>query len=69
MSDNCQTCQKYKCEQTKQPMQSQPIPKRRCQYVSTDMFTVKEDRYVVVVDNLTKYWNIGELSEISAKMW
>ena len=67
MCENCQTCQEFKSEQTKQKMQSQPIPKRRWQYVSTDLFTVKDDTYVVVVDNLTKYWDIEELSEVCAK--
>jgi hypothetical protein len=47
-------------------MQSQPIPKRRWQYVSTDLFTIKKDTYVIVVDNLTKYWDIEELTELSA---
>ena len=65
--DNCQACQESKPEQTRQPMQSQPIPKRRWQYVSTDLFTIKSDTYLVVVDNLTKYWDIEELSEISAQ--
>ena len=63
LCDNCETCQEFKPEQTKQPMQSQPIPKRRWQYVSTDLFTIKKDTYVIVVDNLTKYWDIEELTE------
>ncbi len=67
LCDNCQTCQEHKPEQTKQPMQSQPIPKRRWQYVSTDLFSVKKDTYVVVVDNLTKYWDIEELTETTAQ--
>lgn len=67
LCDNCQTCQEYKPEQTKQPMQSQPIPKRRWQYVSTDLFSVKKDTYVIVVDNLTKYWDVEELTETSAQ--
>ena len=28
LCDNCRTCQEFKPEQTRQPMQSQPIPKR-----------------------------------------
>jgi hypothetical protein len=64
--DNCETCQEFKPEQTKQPMQSQPIPKHRWRYVSTDLFTVKKDTYVIVVDNLTKYWDIEELTELGA---
>ncbi|XP_028412374.1 uncharacterized protein K02A2.6-like [Dendronephthya gigantea] len=67
LCDNCEVCQEHKPDQTKQPMQSQPIPKRRWQYVSTDLFSVKNDTYVVVVDNLTKYWDIEELEETSAQ--
>ena len=31
------------------------------------MFSVKKDTYVVVVDNLTKYWDIEELTETTAQ--
>ena len=55
LCDNSITCQEFKPEQTRQPMQSQPIPKRRWQYVSTDLFSIKKDTYVIVVDNLTKF--------------
>ena len=39
-------------------MQSKPIPKRRWQLVSTDLFTdVKKEIYVIDVDHMTQYWN------------
>ena len=44
-------------------MQSQPIPKRRWQIVGTDLFNVKKDVYLVVVDNLTKYWDLEQLND------
>ena len=48
-------------------MQSQPIPKRRWQIVGTDLFNVKKDVYLVVVDNLTKYWDLEQLNDIEAE--
>ena len=48
-------------------MQSQPIPKRRWQIVSTDLFNVKKDVYLVVVDNLTKYWDLEQLNDTDAE--
>ena len=48
-------------------MQSQPIPKRRWQIVSTDLFNVKKDVYLVVVDNLTKYWDLEQLNDTHAE--
>ena len=48
-------------------MQSQPIPKRRWQIVGTDLFNVKKDGYLVVVDNLTKYWDLKQLNDTDAE--
>ena len=48
-------------------MQSQPIPKRRWQIVSTDLFNVKKVIYLVVVDNLTKYWDLEQLNDTDAE--
>ena len=36
-------------------MQGQPTSKKRREIVSTGLFNVKKDVYLVVVDNLTKY--------------
>ena len=44
-------------------MQSQPIPKRWQQIVGTDLFSVKKDVDLVVVDNLTKYWDLEQLND------
>ena len=48
-------------------MQSPPIPKRRWKIVSTDLFNVKKDVYLVVVDNLTKYWDLEQLNGTDAE--
>ena len=48
-------------------MQSQPIPKRRLQIVSTDLFTVKKDVFLVVVGNLTRYWDLEQLNDTDAE--
>ena len=48
-------------------MQSQPIPKRRWQIVSSDLFNVKKDVFLVVVDNLTRYWDLEQLNDTDAE--
>ena len=47
-------------------MQSQPIAKRRREIVSTDLFNVKKDVYLVVVDNLTKYCDLELMNDTDA---
>ena len=48
-------------------MQSQPIAKKRREIVSTDLLNVKKDVYLVVVDNLTKYWDLEQLNDTDAE--
>ena len=48
-------------------MQSQPTSKRRREIVSTDLFNVKKDVYLVVVDNLTKYWDLEQMNDTDAE--
>ena len=43
LCDNCSICQEAKLDQPRETIQSQPIPKRRWQIVSTDLLNVKED--------------------------
>ena len=43
LRDNCSVCQEAKPDQPGETVQSQPIPKRRWQIVSTDLFNVKKD--------------------------
>ena len=51
-------------DQTAHAKPTHPIPKRRWQLVSTDLFSVKKDTFVIVVDNLIKCWDIEEMSEL-----
>ena len=67
LCDNCSICQEAKPDQPRETMQSQPIPKRRWQIVGTDLFNVKKDGYLVVVDNLTKYWDLKQLNDTDAE--
>ena len=67
LCDDCNICQEAKSYQPREPMQRQPIPKRRWQIVSADLFNVKKDVYLVVVDNLTKYWDLEQLNDTDAE--
>ena len=65
--ERCSKCQEEKPSQPKQPMKSQPIPKRRWQIASSDLFTVNGKDYVIVVDHLTKFWEIEMLTETTSE--
>ena len=67
LCDNCSVCLEAKPEQPRETMRSQPIPKRRWQIISSDLFTVKKDTYLIVTDNLTKYWDIEHLTDTDAE--
>ena len=67
LCDNCSICQEAKPDQPREAMQSQPIPKKRWQIVGTDLFNVKKDVCLVVVDNLTKYWDLEQLNDTDAE--
>ena len=67
LCDICSICQEAKPDQLRETMQSQPSSKRRWQIVSTDLFDVKKDVYLIVVDNLTKYWDLEQLNDTDAE--
>ena len=67
LCQNCSVCQLHQPSNTKEPMQSQLIPQRRWQICSTDLFTVNKADYLLIVDNLTKYWEVEQLTELSAE--
>jgi transposase InsO family protein len=63
----CNVCLEHQPSQQKEPMYSQPIPKGRFEVVSTDLFSIKGETYLVVVDHFSKYWEIGLLKETTAE--
>ena len=63
MCEQCQPCQANKPSNCREPMKSQPVPKRRWQICSTDLFTFQNRDHVVVVDNLTKYFEFEEMKD------
>ena len=67
MCQRCEACQTHQPANTREPMKSQPIPQRQWQICSTDLFTVKGTEYLLVVDNLTKYWEVEQLPELTAE--
>ena len=66
LCETCTRCQTNKPSNAKPAMQSQPIPKRRWQICSSDIFTHQNENYLVVVDNLTKFWEVEKLNDMSA---
>ncbi|KAG1682159.1 hypothetical protein GQR58_011304 [Nymphon striatum] len=52
-----------KNNQPKEAMRSQPIPRTRWQIVCIDLFIIKKSSFIVMADNLTKYWNVEQLQD------
>ncbi len=63
----CSVCLEHQPCQQKEPMHSQPIPKGRFEIVSTDLFSIKGDTYLILVDHFSKYWEISHLQETTAE--
>ena len=63
----CSVCLDHQPNQQKEPMHSQPVPKCRFEIVSTDLFTIWEDNYLIAVDHFSKYWEISHLQETTAE--
>ncbi len=63
----CSVCLENHPNQQKEPMHSQPIPKNRFEIVSSDLFSIKGDNFLILVDHFSKYWEISHLQETTAE--
>jgi transposase InsO family protein len=62
----CDVCLEHRDAQRKEPMIAHPIPERPWQVVATDLFQWNNQQYVLVVDYLSRYFEIALLSSTTA---
>ena len=55
MCKSCQVCQEYQEEQRKAPLFPYPTPSRPWQFISSDIFSISDKSYLLVVDRFSKY--------------
>ncbi|XP_013415834.1 uncharacterized protein K02A2.6-like [Lingula anatina] len=63
----CNVCQENQPRQQKEPMHSQPIPKELFEIVSSDLFSIQGEHYLLLVDHFSKYWEITQLSDTTSE--
>ena len=63
----CRTCERHSSKNFKEPLIPHKIPELRFQRVSADILDLDGNSYLVVEDNLSKWLEIKQLSNKSAK--
>ena len=58
---NCFICAEFQAKQQKQPMQSHEIPDRPWSRLSSDLFTLHNKEYIVLVDSYSDYVEVSQL--------
>lgn len=58
---NCSICAEYQAKQQRQPMQSHQIPDRPWSRLSSDLFTLPNKEYVVLIDSYSDFVEVRHL--------
>ncbi|CDQ64849.1 unnamed protein product [Oncorhynchus mykiss] len=64
---NCTTCNEYAHEQQEETMMSHELPTRAWQIVSMDLFSHRQEDYLLIVDHYSDFWEIELLPDLSAE--
>ena len=64
MWKSCQVCQEYQEEQRKAPLFPYPTPSRPWQSISSDIFSISDKSYLMVVDRFSKYPLVAEFKSL-----
>ncbi len=67
MVRQCDTCQKFRNKQTKEPMIIPDLPTSPWEKVGMDLFHLKGNNYLVVIDYYSNYPELALLSNMSTK--
>ena len=59
----CDICNKFRAEQTKEPMLSHEIPNRPWEIVSSDLFELNGHNFIVVVDHYSSFFEYEKLQQ------
>jgi len=66
MIDNCETCIKYRRNNTKQPLTPHTIPMLPWQKLGVDIFNFDSHNYLIVVDYYSQYFELAKLTSYNA---
>jgi transposase InsO family protein len=58
---NCSICAEFQAKQQNQPMQTHEIPDRPWSRLATDLFTLHNKEYIVLVDSYSDYVEVSQL--------
>ena len=64
----CNTCQENRMANIKEPLIPHQVPDRPWQFVATDIFTLDEEKYLVVADYYSRYFEIERLRGLKASV-
>ena len=63
----CDICLRYQPSNLKEPMMSSEVPTRPWEIVSTDLFCLEGEDFLLIVDSYSQYIEIAKLSNTSSK--
>ncbi|XP_063360657.1 uncharacterized protein K02A2.6-like [Cydia amplana] len=61
---NCSTCDRFKKNNIKEPMQIREMPNKPWWHLGTDVFHYKGKNFIIVVDYYSKYFEVSELKDL-----
>ena len=61
--EKCQICNRYRNKQVKEPLMPHEVPGRPWQTLAGDLFVFGTDKYLVLVDYYSKYFELNQLSD------
>jgi hypothetical protein len=61
---NCSTCDRFRKNNSKEPMQIREMPNKPWWHLGTDVFHYKGRNYILVVDYYSKYFEVSELKDL-----
>ena len=64
---NCDICLRYQPSNPKEPMLSSEVPTRPWEVVSTDLFCLDGEDFLLIVDSYSQYIEIAKLSNTTSK--
>ena len=62
----CEICAKFSTSQQKETLKPHELPLRPWQKIAVDLFKCNSQTYMVTVDYFSNYWEVDELSSITA---
>ena len=67
MIENCNTCQSFQRNNTKEPMIKKEIPDEPWEILASDIFYLLGKHYVMIVDTYSKYIEIRDLKDLTTE--